>query len=153
MGFYASAQIVRDAREHGVEVRGPDVNVADWDATLEAGDGKAPALRLGLREVKGLSETDGQAIVAARSHGGRPFTSLADLQHRTGVPLAAIATLAGADAFGSLGLGRRQALWQAKALGKARDLPLFAHANAREQGPEAPVALPVMPASEEVVND
>lgn len=115
-----------------------------------------PALRLGLREVKGLSEADGQAIVAARSpspQGTTTYTSLADLQHRAGVPLAAIETLAGADAFGSLGLGRRQALWQAKALGKARDLPLFAHAKAREQGPEAPVALPVMPPSEEVVND
>jgi error-prone DNA polymerase len=169
MGFYASAQIVRDAREHAVEVRGPDVNVSDWDATLErplpargerAGvrgsrsqDTNPPALRLGLREVKGLSEADGQAIVAARSQESTPYTSLADLQHRAGVPLAAIETLAGADGFGSLGLGRRQALWQAKALGKARDLPLFAHAKAREQAPEAPVALPVMPASEEVVND
>jgi hypothetical protein len=63
MGFYASAQIVRDAREHGVEVRGPDVNVSDWDSTLEAGEGNSPALRLGLREVKGL-EADGRAIVA-----------------------------------------------------------------------------------------
>jgi error-prone DNA polymerase len=152
MGFYASAQIVRDAREHGVEVRGPDVNVSHWDATLESPtptiDGEAPALRLGLREVSGLSEADGQTIVTARS-----YTSLADLQHRAGLAVAAIEKLAGADAFGSLGLGRRQALWQAKALGKARDLPLFAHANAREQGPEAPIALPVMPASEEVVND
>ncbi|HUE45635.1 MAG TPA: error-prone DNA polymerase, partial [Aestuariivirgaceae bacterium] len=156
MGFYASAQIVRDAREHAVETRGPDVNVSHWDATLEAGEGNTPALRLGLREVKGLSEADGQAVVAARSpslQGSKTYTSLADLQHRAGLAVAAIETLAGADAFGSLGLGRRQGLWQAKALGKTRDLPLFAHANAREQGPEAPVALPVMPASEEVVND
>jgi len=185
MGFYATAQIVRDAREHGVEVRRPDVNVSHWDATLEAGTpspsapsplvgegwgggpGDAeqvqpptppltpphkgegnPALRLGLREVKGLAEADGRAVVA-----GRNYISLADLQQRTCVAVAAIEKLAGADAFGSLGLNRRQALWQAKALSKARSLPLFAHAETRDQGPEAPAALPAMPESEEVVND
>jgi error-prone DNA polymerase len=87
----------------------------------------------------------------------RRYASLADLQSRTGLAVAAIEKLAGADAFGSLNLKRRQALWQAKALikalSKAPALPLFAHASARDQGPDAPVALPAMPASEEVVND
>jgi error-prone DNA polymerase len=151
MGFYAAAQIVRDAREHGVEVLEPDVNVSHWDATLEA------CLAARLPPLPACGERAGvrglRASAPSPLGGEGDYTSLADLQRRAGVAAAAIETLAGADAFGSLGLDRRQALWQAKALGKARDLPLFAHANAREQGDDAPVALPPMPASEEVVND
>jgi error-prone DNA polymerase len=147
MGFYASAQIVRDAREHGVEVKPPDVNFSDYDSTLEEGPRAAEhlhprhadmrgdiltthAVRLGLREVKGLSEDDAQQIVAMRAAG---FTSIRDLWLRTGLEPRVIERLADADAFGSLGLTRRQALWAVKALGrvgdKDDDLPLFAAAS------------------------
>jgi error-prone DNA polymerase len=152
MGFYAPAQIVRDAREHGVEVRHPDVNRSGWDSGPEsAGDSRAqaPALRLGLREVVGLTEDDGRAIERAQ---GR-FGTIAELQRRAGLPVAALEKLAAADAFRSLGLDRRAALWQVKGLAKARPLPLFEAQGADEQGTELPVTLPDMPLSEHVVND
>jgi error-prone DNA polymerase len=143
MGFYAPAQIVRDLREHGVEVRPIDINHSDWDATLEPGPHPATrvhalhhemaddmrgthALRLGFRKIKGLSEQDARRIVAAR---GQPYTSVRDLWLRTELSPRIIERLADADAFGSLGLSRRQALWAAKALGRVGeredDLPLF----------------------------
>jgi error-prone DNA polymerase len=143
MGFYAPAQIVRDAREHGVEVRAPDVNFSVWDSTLE-GDGKHPILRLGLREVDGLKEQDAKRI--------KPSKAISDL-HRSGIPVAALEKLSSADAFRSVGLDRRAALWDVKALAKAKPLPLFAFADARDQGDEAKVQLPDMPLSEHVVND
>ena len=202
MGFYAPAQIVRDARAHGVELRPVDVNHSAWDCTLEDGaDGLA--LRLGMRQVKGLAKAEAEKIVAAREgpppfgtalrassgrteantvrpelvegrreqntlnrpfvlglpkdDGGekvpRPFTSLADLQARTGVRVETIERLAAADAFRSSGLDRRQALWQAKALPRTPALPLFAAADAREAGDETAVALPAMRLAEHVVDD
>jgi len=173
MGFYAPAQIVRDAREHGVEVRPVDVNLSNYDSTLEPGPPAADhlhsmhremrgdirachALRLGLREVRGLAEKDAHRIVEARQEGA--YVSLHDLWMRAGVSPRAIERLADADAFGSLHLTRRQALWRAKGLGRAGDqdaLPLFA-AAATSHGvgfSEPAVSLPVMPLSEEVVND
>jgi error-prone DNA polymerase len=196
MGFYAPAQIVRDVREHGVEVRPVDINHSDWDATLEpgplaseasgqrgdsisaraadrvhalhrdmAGDIYAThAVRLGFRKIKGLSEEEhGKVIMQNRGAG---YASVRDLWLRTGLPPRVIARLADADAFGSLGLTRRQALWAAKALGrvgdKDDDLPLF-QAPASAVAPQAPaqisvsrepdVKLPPMPLGEEVVND
>ena len=199
MGFYAPAQIVRDAREHGVEVRPPDVNFSDWDATLEPGPRAGErlhelhcdmrddirsthAIRLGLREIKGLKEENAKLIVACksmfRSHRitrssprrrgpsadlpigkvqldsrlrgnersmslrewnplksakeGKtvPYDSVRDLWLRTGLPPHVLERLADADAFSSLGLSRRDALWAVKALGRVGDrdddLPLFA---------------------------
>src|SRR5262249_31254294 len=130
MGFYAPAQIVRDVREHGVEVRPVDVNHSDWDVTLEesphasaarvvermhalhrdmAADIRTTrALRLGFRKIKGLSEDHGKVIVADRGTG---YASVRDLWLRTGLSPRVIERLADADAFGSLGLTRRQALW------------------------------------------
>ncbi len=177
MGFYAPAQIVRDAREHGVEVRGPDVNHSQWDSTLEPGPRAAErlhdlhrdmrddvrathAIRLGLREIKGLSEEDGRLIVARRtqlswpglsrpstpSFNGQgvdarpkaghdeseiplPYDSVRDVWLRTSLSPRVLERLADADAFSSLGLTRREALWAAKALGRVGDsdddLPLF----------------------------
>ncbi len=191
MGFYAPAQIVRDLREHGVEVRPVDINHSDWDATLEPGphaalaseasgqrgdstevrahsasedareraDATRPepgssaraaarlhalhremagdvrtthALRLGFRKIKGLSEQDARLIVSGRrgkTESAAPYASVRDLWLRTGLAPRVIERLADADAFGSLGLARRQALWAAKALGrvggKDDDLPLF----------------------------
>ncbi len=219
MGFYAPAQLVRDAREHGVEVRPVDVSYSGWDSTLEpltprhpgrsrdpqihtrdcqsaervegwipASAGmtgkKRAALRLGLREVDGLKAEDAarvvQYIAAQRgalvtpspcgegkgwgmAGGGTRGTptlhpspqgggSIQGL-HAFGVPVPALEKLAAADAFRSAGLDRRQALWEVKALSKAKPLPLFAFADTREQGDEAHVALPEMPLSEHVVND
>jgi error-prone DNA polymerase len=149
MGFYAPAQIVRDAREHGVEAREVDVNLSDWDCTLEPGGTEGrPALRLGLRQIDGLLEEEAQHIVAARA-----FANTHDLWMRARVRLATLQKLAAADAFRSLGLDRRQALWEVRALGSAEPLPLFSWSETREAGLEPDVALPAMPLSEHVVND
>lgn len=148
MGFYAPAQIVRDAKEHGVEVREVDVNCSDWDCTLEP-PLSGPAVRLGLRQVEGLHRDAADKVVA-----GRPYSNVEELRSRGGVPVHAIQRLAAADAFRSMKLDRRAALWDSKALKQAPDLPLFAAALARDEGAEATVArLPAMPLSEHVVND
>ena len=164
MGFYAPAQIVRDAREHGVEVRAADINLSDWDCTLE-GSSDIPitsnfpknwrldhgdALRLGLRQVDGLAEDDIKKIIAVRS---KPFRDVHDLWARSGVKLSALEKLAAADAFRSMGLDRRQALWEVRALTAAKPLPLFAWSEEREAGSEPSVSLPEMPLSEHVLND
>jgi error-prone DNA polymerase len=228
MGFYAPAQIVRDAKEHGVTVLPADVNCSGWDSALEEvgsrggaetrrkeevraenaeeaeSAGMSPsrrsrsanlaligaelpaapaaslrpllplrslrepdfsslrvsapprepqiALRLGLRQIDGLPEHAAARLIAAREAG--PFADVADLQARAGLSPAVIERLAAADAFTSLGLSRRQALWDARSLIAAPDLPLFAHANSRDQGAEmVPTRLPKMPLSEEVVAD
>ena len=155
MGFYAPAQIVRDARDHGVEVRPVCVNASRWDCTLEPTGGRWLAVRLGLRQVRGLANAHGSAIVAAR--GEAPFASVEDLWCRAGVPRAAIERLAEADAFHSLGEDRRQGLWAVRGLGEA-PLPLFAAADAREAGleradNEPPVVLRPMSDGREVVED
>ncbi|WP_225206833.1 error-prone DNA polymerase [Novosphingobium huizhouense] len=226
MGFYAPAQIVHDAAQHGVVVLPADVNHSDWDCTLEVqgdedvsrrgaeaqreegtgsrrdrrerregarggeaallsdGDaGRHPAcggqglsapsavsarnhlpsssppretriaLRLGLRQIDGLAEHAAAALVSARGEGGA-FADAAALKDRAGLSPAVIERLAAADALGSLGLSRRQALWDARSLIAAPDLPLFAAAAARDQGTERSVTrLPAMPLSEEVVAD
>ncbi len=156
MGFYAPAQIVRDARDHGVRVLPVDVNHSAWDCTLEGlgeGVGEPPALRLGLRQIDGLPEHVAAALVSARASGG-DYRDVADLRTRAGLSPAHIERLASADAFTSLGLGRRQALWDARSLVAAPDLPLFRAAGVREEGAErAAVSLPAMPLSEEVVAD
>jgi error-prone DNA polymerase len=155
MGFYAPAQIVRDAEEHGVTVLAADVNESGWDNALETRPRNGEDvrnLRLGLRQIDGLSEIAAAKLVAARE-GGR-FASVAQLQERAGLTPALIERLAAADAFRSMGLDRRQALWDARALKPAIDLPLFAAAQARDEGKErAAYLLPEMPLSEHVVAD
>ncbi len=168
MGFYAPAQIVRDAQEHGVEVRPVDVNHSDWDCTLEpatpararlharhaemADDLRADhALRLGFRQISGFSEDDGRAIEGCRGAG---FDSIRDLWLRSRLKPSALERLAGADAFRSLGLDRRAALWAVRALRRAGDkddLPLFAHFASPALEPD--VALPPMRLGEQVVED
>jgi error-prone DNA polymerase len=197
MGFYAPAQIVRDAQEHGVEVRGVDVNASDWDCTLETlssapaelvsahsresgnpeflalgprlrGDERmnrlhprhasmkddirtTHAIRLGLRQVSGLSEDDGRTLAAMRGAG---YDSIRDLWLRTSLRPAVLEKLANADAFRSLGLSRRDALWAIRALqrsGDKDDLPLFARVAMPEMEPD--VALPSMLPGEQVVED
>jgi error-prone DNA polymerase len=155
MGFYAPAQVVRDAREHGVEVRPACINASRWDCTLEPTRGRYLAVRLGLRQVRGLANVHGAAIVAAR--GEAPFQSVEEVWRRTGVPRAAIERLAEADAFHALGEDRRQGLWKVRGLGEA-PLPLFAAADEREaafspEGLEPAVALKPMSDGREVVED
>jgi error-prone DNA polymerase len=149
MGFYAPAQIVRDARDHGVEVRPPDVNASEWDCTLEPAN-ESVALRLGFREIKGFAEADAVKLVTARNTGnGRPFADPADLWRRARLSRRAMELLAKADAFGSLDLKRRPALWQVSPLGDA-PLPLFAKI---EEEQEKPIDLPEMALGEEVAHD
>ncbi|MBV9970857.1 MAG: error-prone DNA polymerase, partial [Xanthobacteraceae bacterium] len=168
MGFYAPAQIVRDAQEHGVEVRPIDINHSEWDNTLEpgmpaagrmqarhaamTGDVRADhALRLGFRQISGFSQDTGEAIAKCRGAG---FDSIRDLWLRTGLKPAALERLAAADAFRSLGLDRRQALWAVRALRRAGDkddLPLFAHFASPALEPD--VDLPRMLLGEQVVED
>lgn len=147
MGFYAPAQIVRDARDHGVQVHAVDVNYSEWDNTLEPTTGGV-ALRLGLRQVEGLGKAMAGRLTAARD---MPFSGLADLQWRARLDTASVRRLSAADAFRSARLDRRAALWDAKALRDAPDLPLFAQAS--DEGPETAIPLPAMPVCEQVVAD
>ncbi len=194
MGFYAPAQLVRNAKEHGVEVRRIDVNESGWDCTLEdievhsaarehktvggVSDADAlddddatadlspmsspsasetpptvvdrtPAIRLGMRLVQGLSESHAESILRARKRG--PFRSTEDLARRAHLPRKALTALSEADALGSLGMNRRQALWEA--LGqdpKARELPLLADLAAED---DTLVELPELSAAAEVAQD
>jgi len=156
MGFYAPAQIVRDAREHGVEVRPIDINHSRWDCTLEPVGEDRFAVRLGFRQVDKLPTAEAAKIVAARAE--TPFTSIEEVWRRSGANAASLRLLAEADAFRpTMKLARREALWAIKAL-RDEPLPLFAAAAAREQMllPEiSETAVPLKPMSEgrEVVAD
>jgi len=158
MGFYAPAQIVRDAREHGVEVRPVSADHSRWDCTLEPSRGRSGshrasamgtrlAVRLGMRMVKGLSNAHAAAIVAAR--GEHPYASVDEMWLRARVPPAALERLAEADAFRDMHLDRRAALWAIRGL--ADDvLPLFAAAE-RDRAPRPEIvepAVPLLPMSE-----
>ena len=156
MGFYAPAQIVRDARAHGVEVRPVCINASHWDCTLERMEEGCFAVRLGLRMVKGLANTDADTIIAARVD--RPFVSIDDMWRRARVCVASLVRIAEADAFKpSLKLARREALWAIKAL-RDEPLPLFAAASARNRKTVREIDEPVvelrpMTAGSEVVED
>ncbi|PHR14358.1 MAG: hypothetical protein COA41_17440 [Sphingopyxis sp.] len=195
MGFYAPAQIVRDAREHGVEVREPDVNFSDWDNRVErnilpeapasgrgtvsqseaaadgggargataamcrplhhpsdgppppAARGEEVSLRIGFRQIDGFRETWAEQIIAAR-----PFRTIEELAHKANLPARALRLLADADACRSLGLDRRQALWEVRRT-PVNTLPLFEAAQARELGEEQDAQLPAMTKGEQVVAD
>ncbi|WP_419816467.1 error-prone DNA polymerase [Glacieibacterium sp.] len=152
MGFYAPAQIVRDAREHGIEVRPIDVADSHWDCTLERrGQRRRRALRLGIRLISGFRRTWAEEIVAARADG--PFASFDDLRRRARLPQQALDKLAGADALGSLELSRRQAMWSAIGSPKAAAAPLFDYAGLDESDGAPPAALPRLSDAEEVVGD
>jgi error-prone DNA polymerase len=162
MGFYAPAQLVRDAREHGVEVRHPDINFSDWDCTLEPADDPTQprAVRLGLRLVSGAPEKITSQIVHARRDGYRDLPSL---WMRSGVPTGVVERLADADAFRSIGLDRRAALWAVKGLGggaitKGRrhassNNPLLTRPEMGDLFDEASVSLPDTTLGEHVVQD
>ncbi|WP_256003501.1 error-prone DNA polymerase [Pedobacter deserti] len=147
MGFYQPAQIVIDARKHGVEVREVDVNYSFWDNVLEEQSGKYFALRLGFRQIKGIREEDVEALVGGRGSRYVTVTALRD----AGVSLAALQVLADADAFRSLGLDRRKALWEVTALA---DMPVeIFKGQVSESQLEAQVELPLMTKGEHVVQD
>lgn len=145
MGFYAPAQLVADARAHGVEVRPVDVNYSDWGSTIEhrEEDG-ALAVRLGWSMIKGLSQSAAETM--ARERRSRPFTSFANFVRRTGFTTSVLSRLASADAFRSLNLGRRPALW--KSLEPADTEPLFAGLP-----DEPPPPLPPVSPAQEVIED
>ena len=152
MGFYAPAQLVRDAREHGVEIRPPDINASDWDCTLEPSQNNRCALRLGLRQVTGLAEDDVKRMVERRTE---PYRDPADLWRRSGLNKRQIVALARADAFASLGLSRRDVLWAVRGFSDAHlpllDGPLHGPLELRDLEPK--VALPSLTLGEQVVDD
>lgn len=147
MGFYQPAQIVIDARKHGVEVRPVDVNSSLWDNILEMGKGKYHAMRLGFRQVNGLKDEEVQILVANRGTGYTSITALREV----GVSETALEKLADADAFRSLGLDRRQALWEVSAL-HDRPVAMFS-GQPSESAKEVQVSLPFMTDAEHVVQD
>jgi error-prone DNA polymerase len=166
MGFYQPAQLVRDAREHGVELRGVDVNHSDWDCTLEPAEEPSErtrfAVRLGFRQVSGAKKAEIERLIAARERGNG-FHAVDQLGAIEGLSRATLERLAEADAFRSLQLDRRMALWVVKGLddrrlarsGAARDssAPLFASHIGDGLFREEPVALPGMALSEHVADD
>jgi error-prone DNA polymerase len=164
MGFYAPAQLVRDAREHGVEVRPVDVNKSQWDCTLEPTSALCHAVRLGFCMVRSLQQKEAEQLVdqrlydrIARMRSTKIFDGIEDIWRRAGIPVAALRHIAAADGFMGLGLSRREALWAIKGL---RDdaLPLFAAADDRAgrlcpEVHEPPVELSPMTRGREVVED
>jgi len=171
MGFYAPAQLVRDARQHGVAVLPVDVNRSDWDCTLEPVHGTPPALadapqigdpawrytedgkmavRLGMRSVKGLDENTAHAISRHRAGG---YDHISQILTRAAPKAGTLEKLARADAFASLNLDRRRALWAVKGVDNAAPLPLFETLSDREVHPEADVTLPEMSLGEQVADD
>jgi error-prone DNA polymerase len=147
MGFYQPAQIVRDAREHGVQILPVDVNYSEWDNTLETKNYRYYAVRLGFRQVKGLKEADMAILVAMRGDGYRHIDQL----RAAGVPEAALERLADADAFRSMGADRRMALWEVSALAD-RPIGLF-DGQRSETALEPDIPLPLMTRGEHVVQD
>ncbi|WP_116652252.1 error-prone DNA polymerase [Pelagibacterium sediminicola] len=150
MGFYAPAQLVRDARENGVEARPADINFSTHDNTLETTKTRHCALRLGFRQLDGFKKDWSERILARRGNG---YGSIEDVWQRTGLPRRALTILADADAFGSLGPDRRAAAWAVRRLPDDDPLPLFAHAQARELAAEPDMDLPQMVLSEHVIAD
>ena len=149
MGFYAPAQIVRDAREHGVTVLPVCIQSSYWDNVMEPDGAGGLALRLGFRQIKGLKEEDANWLCAARGNGYRGVT---DVWRRAGLASGVLARLAEADVFASL-MSRREALWEAKALSPAKPLPLFEDDLDGEAVDEPAAHLPQMTLGEEVVED
>lgn len=147
LGFYAPAQLVRDAREHNVEVLSVDINSSDWDCTLEAARGDF-AVRLGMRLVNGLRKDAAEQIEAGRQAG--KYESPEDLRRRANLDRQTLFTLADADALTSMNLNRRQAVWYALGQEKTnKDHPLFADLN-DEQSSDC---LPLAAQQEEVFDD
>jgi error-prone DNA polymerase len=158
MGFYAPAQIVRDAREHGVEIRPVDVNASLWDNSLEQGE-QGLALRIGFRQISGLREDEISKLVAGRGQG---FETMESCAARVNLSVRSLKSLADADAFRSCRaltfpprerFDRRSALWAARRLPGEKPLPLFAAAGLEELAEEPDAVLPALGIGEQVVAD
>ncbi|MFD2161155.1 error-prone DNA polymerase [Paradesertivirga mongoliensis] len=147
MGFYQPAQIVIDARKHGVEFMPVDINFSYWDNTLEEKTDRYYTVRLGFRQVKGLKAEDMEALVNARTAGYKSIVALMDI----GISQSTLQILADADAFRSIGLDRRQALWEVSAL-YDRPIALF-EGQASESTTETQISLPLMTEGEHVIQD
>ena len=152
MGFYQPAQLVRDAREHGAEIRPVDIMLSDWDSTLEYPSPRGRgAVRLGLRQIRGLREAEAERLIAARAAGAR---DLEQIIRRASLTRQSVELLAEADALRSLGLDRRAGLWAAKGLADAAGVeetaPLLAPL---EEPAEETVSLPRMSLPAHVVED
>lgn len=145
MGFYQPAQIVSDAQKHGVTIQSVDINYSEWDNTLGKKENNFYTLRLGFRQVKGLQQEEVKKLMLARK---TPFTQLHEL-YSAGVHDATLETLADADAFRSIGLDRRQALWELT----RKDKPIALFANHNQENAAEKVHLPAMNLSEHVVQD
>jgi error-prone DNA polymerase len=151
MGFYAPAQLVRDAKEHGVEVRPVDIAASQWDHTLEPDGQGGFALRLGFRQVKGFSDDEAKELIAARAAGDA--ATMRRLWQNSGkLKRVAFEKLADGDGWNGIGLKRRDALWAASGLGE-KPLPLFAAATRPDTTTEPTVTLPAMSLGEEVTAD
>jgi error-prone DNA polymerase len=164
MGFYAPAQLVRDAREHGVEVRPVDINLSEWDCTLEPRNGEREAVRLGFCMVRSLNQKDAEQLVDRRqfsriaaSRALNRFSTVEEVWRRASVPVATLRHIAAADGFSGIGLSRREANWAIKAL-RDEPLPLFAASDAtadvlRPEAVEPQVTLAPMTQGHKVVED
>jgi error-prone DNA polymerase len=148
MGFYAPAEIVRDACEHDVEVLAPDANFSDWDNTLERSE--TLCMRLGFRQIDGFHEKWGRLIVENRGYG---YATFAEFLRRSELPKKALMVLAEADGFRSFGMDRREALWAVRRLPDQHTLPLFEAQRIKELPAEHTAPLPEMPLSEHVLAD
>ena len=148
MGFYAPAEIVRDAREHDVEVLAPDANFSDWDNTLERN--QALCMRLGFRQIDGFHEEWSRLLTENRGYG---YATFAEFLRRSELPKKALMVLAEADSFRSFGMDRREALWAVRRLPDQHALPLFEAQRIKELPAEHTAPLPEMPLSEHVLAD
>ncbi|MDF2118959.1 error-prone DNA polymerase [Roseiarcaceae bacterium H3SJ34-1] len=149
MGFYAPSQIVQDAEKNGVPIHEIDVSFSEWDNTLEFEEGRL-ALRIGFRQIDGMAQADAERLVAMRHV---PYVSIEELATRSGLSNSVLRRLADADAFRSIGLDRRKALWAVRRLPNDKPLPLFAAADARELGKDQDVWLPAMALGEHIAAD
>ena len=150
MGFYAPAEIVRDAREHEVEVRHVDVNFSEWDNTLELSSNGSLVLRLGFRQISGFREDWAKALFTSRGNG---YHAVNDAARRAGLSKRALIILAEADSFQSITMDRREILWAVRRIADNSALPLFAAQYVEEQAEEEIAPLPLMPLSEHVLAD
>jgi error-prone DNA polymerase len=150
MGFYAPAQIIRDAQEHGVDVRPVDINKSLWENSLELNSIGEFSLRLGFRQIEGISDKEASSIMQYRQDG---FASFEEFSQRTRLETRILRLLADADSFCSVGLSRRQALWRAQRLSHHAPLPLFSTTGATDLGKEPPANLPLLTEGEQVAAD
>ena len=163
MGFYNPAQLIQDAKNHGVEVLEIDINSSNWEYKLEKienivkklGEWRTPedakmSLRIGIKQIKGIEKNEVKLIVNQRNSG---YSDISEIKSRTGIKRRTLETLARADTFNSLGINRRKALWIIRGLSDEECLPLFQHLGDEELQPEPSVKLPIANLGSQVLED